>query len=80
MKLGFRSCNENVRTKLDTLHKLKCKERNYTFNSVNVLHTLHLDRDFVGQAVLRLAVAVLHLPALLVSFFRLSADTERCVP
>lgn len=47
---------------------------------VKVLHTLHLDRDFVGQAVLRLAVAILHLPALLVSFLRLSADTERCVP
>ncbi len=44
------------------------------------LFTLYLDGDFVGQAILRLAVAVLHFSALLVSFLRLPADTKRCMP
>lgn len=44
------------------------------------LHTGYLNRDFVGQAVLRFAVAVLQLPALLVSFLRFSADAKRRVP
>lgn len=45
-----------------------------------IMPTLYLNRDFVGQAVLRFTVAVLQFPALLVSFLRLSADTECCVP
>lgn len=40
----------------------------------------YLDRDFVGQAVLRLSVAVLNFPALLVSFLRLPANAQCCVP
>lgn len=44
------------------------------------LCTRYLDRDFVGQAVLRFAVAVLQLPALLVSFLGFSADAKRRVP
>lgn len=50
------------------------------YKFLKVRHTLYLDRDLVGQAVLRLAIAILHLPALLVSFLRLSADAECCVP
>lgn len=44
------------------------------------IHASNLDRDFVRQAVLRLAVAILHFFPLLVSFLRLSADAEGCVP
>lgn len=44
------------------------------------LNTLYLHGDFVGQAVLRFSVAVLHLPALLVSFLRFSADAKCRVP
>ena len=68
---------ENARDLIRSLHKLL----KTTFKrSESCLHPLYLDRDFVGQAVLRLAVAVLHFPALFVSFLRFSADAERCVP
>lgn len=80
MKLGFRSCNEDVRTKSDFLHKLKCKAQIKWVCKINDLHTVYLDRDFIGQAVMRLSVAVLQLPALLVSLLRFAADTKRCVP
>lgn len=82
MKLGFRSCKNNVRINLDFLHKLQRTEsflHTFYINKI-CLHTLYLDRNFVGQAVLRLSVAILHLSALFVSFLRLSTNTESCVP
>lgn len=64
-----------MQTKLDFLERMTVQR---LLNSAVI--SLYLDRDFVGQAVLRLAVAVLRFPALLVSFFRFSADAECCVP
>lgn len=44
----------------------------HLFNQIDLRKwssTVYLNRDFVGQAVLRFAVTILHLPALLVPFF-----------